>query len=106
MDVGLGVGPGEGETGIGGDYQHARDAWAMGKARGEDTISHTSRASHSKPCALQGLTHQSLHTRSLCTVSLILGTWLTLAAHQLSALRAGVLSRSLRSPSVTGREWS
>lgn len=76
----------EGETGIGGDYQHARDAWAMGKARGEDAISHTPRASHSEPCALRGLTHQSLHTWSSCTVSLILGTWLTLAAHQRSGL--------------------
>lgn len=67
VDVGLGVGPGEGETGIGGDYQHARDAWAMGKARGEGTISHMPRASHSEPCTLRGLTHQSLHTWSFCT---------------------------------------
>lgn len=77
-----------------------------GPAHGEDTLTHA-----------QGLTHQSLHTWSFCTVSPVPGTWPPLSAHQsghfqglpqLSGMemRVGVVSRSPRSPSVTEWEWS
>lgn len=105
--MGLGIGPVRGQTEFGDDHQHARDARAMGASpwRGH-TLTHA-----------QGLTHQSLHTWSFCTVSPVPGTWPPLSAHQsghfqglpqLSGLemRVGVVSRSPRSPSVTEWEWS
>ena len=51
----VGIGPGEGETGTGDNYQHARDAQAMGPARRVDTHSHTPRACTS------GVSHANLH---------------------------------------------
>lgn len=76
-----------------------------GPAHGKDTHSYTSRASHQSPAHSGGLTLQSLHTWSFCTVSPILGTWPPMSAHQsghlpglpqLSGLevRVGVVSRS------------